>query len=53
VVLAETEGIARRPGERDVLPHHCTQIPGQIREQYADEIAAALCRRSVVTGSET
>jgi hypothetical protein len=53
VVLAETEGIARRPGERDVLPHRCTQIPDHVREQYADEIAAALCPGPVVTGSET
>lgn len=36
VVLAETRGIAR-PG-RDVLAHHCTKIPDEVRAEYAADI---------------
>jgi hypothetical protein len=44
VVLAETEGIARRPGQRDVLPHHCENIPDEVRAEYASEIEAITTR---------
>jgi hypothetical protein len=44
VVLAETEGIARRPGQRDVLPHHCENIPAEVRAEYASEIEAITTR---------
>lgn len=42
VVLAEATGIAARPGETGHLPHHCTQIPGSVRAEYAADIRAIL-----------
>jgi hypothetical protein len=42
VVLAETEGIAQRPGKRDVLPHHCDMIPDSVRAEYAGDVAAIM-----------
>lgn len=41
VVLAETEGIAARPGQRGILPHYCPEIPDSVKADYAPEVAAA------------
>jgi hypothetical protein len=41
VVLAETEAAA---GPARPLPHHCTQIPDEVRAEYAADIAAALAK---------
>jgi hypothetical protein len=40
VVLAEVTGVAARPGEPGHLAHHCTQIPGSVRAEYAADIRA-------------
>jgi hypothetical protein len=46
VVLAEVTGVAARPGEPGHLPHHCTQIPGSVRAEYAADIRAIVEKES-------
>jgi hypothetical protein len=42
VVLAEVTGIAAHPGDTGHLAHHCKQIPGGVRAEYAADIRAIM-----------